>query len=129
MCAAARKKKNEKVETVIEAEQQPLEQREPSLPAIERDLKAGEPIPVGDAQFLLEKLNASVLAEQKAASEIEAGKKRYGELHAKAVENAKQLAAAREILTLWLALRGSSTLEIFQASQGLADRTVGLLNQ
>ena len=43
-------------------------------------------------------------------------------------EQAKGIAAAREVLTLWLAMRGSCDLEVFQATQALANRTVSLLN-
>jgi hypothetical protein len=50
-------------------------------------------------------------------------------LKGKLADQAKAVGAAKEILTLWLAMRGSCGLDVFQATQGLANRTVTLLNQ
>lgn len=44
------------------------------------------------------------------------------------VDQGKSLRAAKEVLTLWLALRGSSDLDLFQATQSLANKTVAVVN-
>lgn len=71
--------------------------------------------------FLLQELEAAASDLKKAQGELEAARASLG----KTLEAAR---ASRHILTLWLAFRGSSTEEVFKATQGLAGQTVQVLN-
>lgn len=104
-------------------------EREPSLKAIEEDLLGGFPIPTKEAQWLFEKFKAAFLAEQDAVRQRDELAKKFEELRKLASDNSKTLARCREVLMNWLAMRGSSSLEIFQSTQGLANATVKILNE
>ena len=41
----------------------------------------------------------------------------------------KKIFQLRETLLLWLAMRGAASVEMFKATQGIANRTVAILNE
>lgn len=91
------------------------------ISAIRQVLNSGSGLSAQDAQYLLNLLDRLDAAHMALKENVE-------KVRAHAIESNKQLVQAKDVLTMWLAMRGSADLEVFQATAALAQRSVQILN-
>ncbi len=91
------------------------------LAAIRSTLGAGSGLSFQDATYLLGLLDRLDAAHMALKDNVE-------KVRAHAIDSNKQLIQAKDVLTMWLAMRGSADLEVFQATASLAQRSVQILN-